>query len=29
VPLKDAVRRTEGIADGDVVEVRMTAGRRD
>ena len=26
VPLKDKVRRAEGIGDGDVVEVRMTAG---
>jgi hypothetical protein len=28
LPLKDAVRRSEGIGDGDTVEVRMTAGRR-
>jgi hypothetical protein len=28
LPLKDRVRRAEGIADGDTVEVRMTAGRR-
>ena len=28
VPLKDKVRRAEGIGDGDVVEVRMTAGGR-
>ena len=28
VPLKDAVRRAEGIAAGDVVSVRMTAGGR-
>ncbi|MGH3361008.1 MAG: DUF1905 domain-containing protein [Nocardioides sp.] len=28
VPLKDKVRRAEGIDDGDVVRVRMTAGGR-
>ena len=28
VPLKDKVRRAEGIGDGDVVRVRMTAGGR-
>jgi hypothetical protein len=28
VPLKDAVRRAEGIDSGDVVEVSFTAGRR-
>jgi hypothetical protein len=27
VPLKDGDRRAEGVGDGDVVEVRMTAGR--
>ncbi len=26
VPLKDKVRKAEGIADGDVIEVRLTAG---
>ena len=26
VPLKDRVRRAEGIDDGDVIEVRLTAG---
>ena len=29
VPLKDKVRRAEGIGDGDVVQVRMTAGGRE
>lgn len=29
VPLKDAVRRTEGIDDGDVVTVELTAGGRE
>ena len=29
VPLKDKVRRAEGIGDGDVVDVRMTAGGRE
>lgn len=28
VPLKDRVRRAEGLADGDRVEVRLTAGPR-
>ena len=28
VPLKDRVRATEGLDDGDVVSVRMTAGGR-
>jgi Domain of unknown function (DUF1905) len=27
VPLKDAIRRAEGIADGDAVEVRLAIGR--
>ena len=29
VPLKDKVRLAEGIGDGDVVDVRMTAGGRE
>lgn len=29
VPLKDAVRRAEGLDDGDVVQVAMSLGRGD
>lgn len=29
VPLKDAVRRAEGLDDGDVVTVHLTAGGRE
>ena len=29
VPLKDAVRSAEGLGDGDVVSVSMTAGGRE
>lgn len=29
VPLKDVVRRAEGLAVGDAVEVRMVVGRTD
>lgn len=29
LPLKDAVRRSAGIGDGDVVAVQMTAGRQE
>ncbi|WP_232211522.1 MULTISPECIES: DUF1905 domain-containing protein [Nocardioides] len=27
LPLKDAVRRAEGVGPGDVVEVRLSVGR--
>ena len=29
VPLKDAVRRAEGIGDGDLITVDLTAGGRE